>query len=60
MVLGDVVAVEPRLFCLCHPIESVTVLLVQGHIPPTLDMVEDPKFHAHGTVLRLDASGTQT
>jgi hypothetical protein len=59
MVLGDVVTVKPGLFCLCHPLESVPVLLVQWHIPPTLYMVEDAKLRAHGAVL-LGASRPQT
>lgn len=60
MVLGDVVAVKTGPLCLRHPIEPVSILLVQGDIPSTLQMVEDAKLHAHGTAFLLDASGTQT
>lgn len=53
MVLGDMVAMETGLLCLCDPLEPLPVLLVLGDIPTTLQMVEDPKFYAHATVLLL-------
>jgi hypothetical protein len=60
VMFSDVVAVEAGCFCLRYPLKPVPVLLIQRDIASTFQMVEDPKFYAHGTVLPFAACEIHT